>query len=134
VPTVRFGKRQKVISYGDKEARGLTVTAVCSYYVLMPASDDPRTLRLLDLSRYDTVVVQCGCGRSVEYLPSVLPRGHRVPSTTLVWDPQYRSRCSHCGRRDGFGISLRDERGRGDNTKADRRRVIVPAREWRREV
>jgi hypothetical protein len=106
----------------------LTIVTVRSYYVLMNTSGNRRALRLLDLSRYDTVVVQCECGRSVEYLPGVLQRVHRIPSTTLIWDLQYRLRCSHCGRRDGFGISLRDERDRGDNTKADRRCVIVPPR------
>ena len=92
----------------------------------MHANDDPRTLRLIDLSPHDTVVVRCECGRIVEYLPGVLPRLHRVPSTTLVHDLQYRFRCSRCGRRSGFGISLRDERDRGDNSKAQLERIIVP--------
>jgi hypothetical protein len=88
----------------------LTSKAACSYDVLM---NDPRTLRLLDLSPHDTVEVQC--------------------EHTLVFDLQYRFRCSHCGRRDGFGISLRDERDRGDNTKCECRSVIVPGREWRKD-
>jgi hypothetical protein len=95
--------------------------------------DDLRTLRLLDLSPHDTIVVQCGCGRIVEYLPGVLPRLHRVPSTTLVYDLHYRFRCSRCNRRSGFGISLRDERDRGDSSRSHIKRVIVPGREWRRE-
>ena len=43
-------------------------------------------------------------------------------STKLVWDFQYRLRCSRC---EGFKISLRDERGRGDSAKAGVERVIV---------
>lgn len=34
--------------------------------------------------------------------------------------------CSFCGRRNGLGISLRDDRG--DSSKADRRRAIVAGR------
>ena len=91
----------------------------------MSTERDTRTLRLLDLSPHDTIVVECVCGRIVEYLYGVLPRLHRVPSTTLIWDLQFRLRCSQCGRRDGFGVSIRDERERGDSANA-RKGVIVP--------
>jgi hypothetical protein len=87
--------------------------------------DDPRTLRLIDLAPHDTIVIRCECGRIVEYLSGVLPRLHKVPSTTLVYDLQYRFRCSRCGRHSGFRISLRDERDRGDNSKNGVERVIV---------
>jgi phage anti-repressor protein len=40
----------------------LTGDPSCSYYVLMPANEEPRTLRLLDLSPHDTIVVRCECG------------------------------------------------------------------------
>ena len=36
------------------------------------------------------------CGRSVEYFPGFLQRRHRVPSDILVFDMQFRLRCSHC--------------------------------------
>ncbi|MGO8952911.1 MAG: hypothetical protein ACLPWS_11640 [Rhodomicrobium sp.] len=53
---------------------------------------------------------------------------------TLIFDLQYRFRCSHCGRHDGFGITLRDERDRGGSAKSGNRRVIVPGREWHEEA
>ena len=54
------------------------------------------------------IVVQCPCGRSVEY-------HNRVPSDTLVFDLQFRLRCTHCNARVGFRIAIPDERTRGDN-------------------
>ena len=94
----------------------------------MPNEQDPRTLRLLDLADHEIVVAGCQCGRIVEFRQGVLQRLHRVPSTTLVWDLQFRLRCRQCGRRDGFSISIIDERDRGDNSKVQRELVIVGRR------
>jgi hypothetical protein len=33
---------------------------------------------------------------------------------TLVFDLQFRLRCSHCNRRSGFGITIIDERALGN--------------------
>jgi hypothetical protein len=63
-----------------------------------------------------------------------LQRLHRIPSTTLVFDLQYRLRCRHCRRDRGFKISLRDERARGDLGKDSIERVVVPAQPTRSGV
>ena len=87
--------------------------------------EDPRTLRLLDLAAHDVIIARCECGRIVEFRQGVLQRLHRVPSTTLVFDLQFKLRCKQCGRRDGFAISIMDERCRGDSSKVKGERVIV---------
>ena len=61
-----------------------------------------RWLRLGDLAAHEVIVVRCPCGRSVEYHKGFLQRRHRVPSDTLVFDLQFRLRCSHCNRPRGF--------------------------------
>ena len=61
--------------------------------------------------------MRCERGRSVEYPPGFLQRRRRVPSDTLVFDLQFRLRCSHCNARMGFRITIFDERTRGDNWK-----------------
>jgi hypothetical protein len=70
------------------------------------------------------IVVRCGCGRS-EYPPGFLQRRYRVPSDTLVYDLQFRLRCSHCNRRAGFRITIFDDRTRGDSSKPRLERVVV---------
>jgi hypothetical protein len=90
---------------------------------------DLRELRLIDLAPHDTIVITCECGRIAEYMHGALQRLHRIPSTTLVHDLQYRFRCRHCSRGRGFKISLRDERDRGDLSKSRTERVIVPGRD-----
>lgn len=85
----------------------------------------PSTLRLLDLRPYEIIVARCECGRIVEFRHGTFQRLRRVSSTTLVWDLQFRLRCKRCGRREGFTISIADERGRGDGTMAKTERVIV---------
>lgn len=45
-----------------------------------------------------------------EYGRGLLQRLHRVPTDTLIYDLQYRLRCRHCNRRDGFGIGILDTR------------------------
>ena len=97
----------------------------------MATSEDRRKLRLGDLSPFDTVVVRCECGRIVDYLQGVLARLHRVQPSAVI--SELRFRCSHCGHRSGFGISLTDERDRGDSARNHIERVIVPGRIWVRE-
>ena len=63
------------------------------------------------------IVVRCPCGRSVEYRKGFLQRRQRVPSDTLVFDLQFRLRCSHCNARVGSRITIFDNRTRGDNLK-----------------
>jgi len=65
------------------------------------------------------------CGRSVEYHPGFLQRRHRLASDTLVFDLQFRLRCSHCNRRSGFRITSFDERTCGDSFKPRLERVVV---------
>ena len=54
-----------------------------------------------------------------------LQRRQRVPSDTLVFDLQFRLRCSHCNARAGFCITILDERTRWDNSKPRLERVVV---------
>lgn len=61
-----------------------------------------------------------------EYMRSVLQRRHRLPSTTLVYDLQFRLRCQQCRADRGFEIAVEDSRDRHDPSKPLIRRVIVP--------
>jgi hypothetical protein len=76
-----------------------------------------RWLRLGDLAPHEVIVVRCPCGRGVEYHKGFLLRRHRVPSDFLVYDLQFRLRCSHCNARACFRITILDERTRWDNSK-----------------
>jgi hypothetical protein len=69
--------------------------------------------------------VRCPCGRSVEYHKGFLQRRHRVSSDFLVYDLQFRLRCSHCNARAGFRIAIFDTRTRGDNWKPQLERLVV---------
>jgi hypothetical protein len=71
---------------------------------------DYRTLRLFDLGRDEMIEVRCACGWTTHYGPGFLQRNHRLPSDMLIFDLQYRVRCSHCSRRDGFAISVINNR------------------------
>jgi hypothetical protein len=54
--------------------------------------------------------------------------GHEVAGNlvrVLVFDLQFRPRCTHCNRRSGFRITIFDNRGRGDNSKPRLERVVV---------
>jgi hypothetical protein len=84
-----------------------------------------RWLRLGDLAPHEVIVVRCPCGRSVEYHKGFLQSRHRVPSDFLVYDLQFRLRCSHCNARAGFRITIFDTRTRGDNPKPRLERVAV---------
>ena len=100
---------------------------VYSYYVLMPA-DAAQTLRLIDLKPHEHIFVRCQCGRVVQYMPGLLQRRYRLPSTTLIYDLQFRLRCSHCRAFAGFEITVLDMRNIGDNSKSCPERVIVGKR------
>jgi hypothetical protein len=67
---------------------------------------DYRTFRLFDLSRDEMIEVRCVCGWTTHYGPGYLQRHHRLPSDMLIFDLQFRVRCSHCRRRDGFAIAV----------------------------
>ena len=86
-----------------------------------------RWLRLGDLAAHEVIVVRRPCGRSVEYHKGFLQRRHRVPSDFLVYELQFRLRCSHCNARAGFRITILDTRTRGDNWKPRLERVVVAA-------
>ena len=91
----------------------------------MGEKNGDRRLRLEDLAWHEVIVVRCLCGRNTEYRCGYLQRRHHVPSDTLVFDLQYRLRCSHCNRRSGFRITILDERTRGDSSKPRLERVVV---------
>ena len=74
------------------------------------------------------IVVRCPCERSVEFSPGFLQRRYRLASDTLVFDSQFRLRCSHCNRRRGFRITIFDGRSRGDHSKPRLERVVVGVR------
>ena len=78
-----------------------------------------------DLAAHEVIVVRCPCERSVEFPPGFLQRRHRMASDTLVYDLQFRLRCSHCNRWSGFRITIFDERSRGDSSKPRAERVVV---------
>jgi hypothetical protein len=122
-------RRAMGMGYAKASAGHKRVDAVgaCSYFVLMESQErkGDRWLRLGDLAPHEVIVVRCPCGRNTEYRRGYLQRRHRVPSDTLVFDLQYRLRCSHCNRRDGFWISILDERTRWDNSKPRLERVVV---------
>jgi hypothetical protein len=88
--------------------------------------NDPRALRLYDLKPYEHIIVTCQCGQIVQYMPGLLQRRHRVPSDTLIYDLQFRFRCSRCRAFNGFEIKVVDMRNIGDNSKPCPERIIVP--------
>jgi hypothetical protein len=94
-----------------------------------PRRVDPRSLRLLDLAPHEGVIVRCRCGRITEYLAGVLQRRHRLPSDTLIYDLQFKLRCTHCNRRSGFAIAILDLRMQGTSSHRLPERVVVEARE-----
>lgn len=90
-----------------------------------PDRRDVRTLRLFDLAPFEAILVRCECGRMTEYAHGLLQRLHRLPSDTLIYDLQYRLRCQHCNRRDGFDIGILDTRHRGDSRRPPAARPVV---------
>jgi hypothetical protein len=94
-----------------------------------PRSVDPRSLRLLDLAPHEGVIVRCRCGRIAEYFAGVLQRKHRLPSDMLIYDLQWKLRCTHCNRRSGFAIAISDRRMSGTSSHRLPERLIVDARE-----
>jgi len=92
----------------------------------MDSAHDQSGLRFGELAPHDTLIVRCQCGRIVEFLAGVLARLHRVKASAVI--SELRFHCTHCGRRSGLAISLRDERHRGDNALNHVEREIVPKR------
>ena len=88
----------------------------------MDADKDIRELCIGDLGPYDTISLQCLCGRSVQYLPQSVER-RRWPKRAIIREMKFR--CTVCNRRSGFRISIFDERTRGDNTRRNEL-VILP--------
>jgi hypothetical protein len=86
---------------------------------------DERTIRLFDLAAHEIIVIRCECGRITEYRRGFLQRHYRIPSDTLVYDLQFRLRCGHCNRIDGFAIGIVDTRNRGDNSAPRTERIVV---------
>jgi hypothetical protein len=67
---------------------------------------DYRTYRIFDLGRDERIEVRCACGWTTHYAPCFLQRCYKLPSDMLIYDLQFRIRCSHCSRRDGFAIAI----------------------------
>jgi hypothetical protein len=88
-------------------------------------AQDRRTLRLFDLSPTEVVVTRCLCGQIVEFGNGILQRRHRIPSDTLIYDLQFKLRCSHCNRTSGFTISVLDRNFIGASSRLPPERVIV---------
>ena len=105
----------------------MDAVGVCSYFVLMESEEKTgdRWLRLGDLAAHEVIVVRCPCERSVEFPPGFLQRRYHLASDMLVFDLQFRLRCSHCNRRSGFRITIFDNRTRGDNSKPRLERVVA---------
>src|SRR3546814_20682640 len=111
-----------------------TLTPGCSFFVLDRAVSwarvggtmrEDRLVRLLDLEPYEVVIVNCQCGRSVEYPNGLLQRRHRLPSDTLVYDPPFKLRCHQSRRPSTFRIAAYDSRPPGKNHKAAREGTIM---------
>ena len=101
----------------------MDAVGVRSYFVLIESDGKTgdRWLRLGDLAKHEVIVVRCPCERSVEDPPGY----YRLASDMLVFDLQFRLRCSHCNRRSGFRITIFDNRTRGDSSKPRLERVVV---------
>jgi hypothetical protein len=61
-----------------------------------------------------------------EYNPEKLSPAAR----TLVYDLQYRLRCSQCNRREGFAIAILDSRMIGTTSHRPAPRVIIEPKTW----
>jgi len=88
--------------------------------------DDPRLLRYLDLEPRANIIVRCPCGRTTEFTHGWFQTRYGIPSSALIYDLQFRFRCTHCRRKRGFGLSVWD----GHNVQSTAHRteeiVIVP--------
>jgi hypothetical protein len=87
-----------------------------------------RTLRLIDLTPHEIVIVKCECGRIIEWPEGTLQRRYRLRSDFLIWDLQFRVRCKQCRRKNGFVISIQDVEHRGDSSRRQPEHVIVGKR------
>jgi hypothetical protein len=105
-----YGHTHKAHATRMRMSQGVDSGRGCSYFVLMESEEKKgdRWLRLGDLGPHEVIVVRCPCGRSIEYHKGYLQRRHRVPSDVLVYDLQFRLRCSYCNARAGFRITIFD--------------------------
>jgi hypothetical protein len=79
---------------------------------------------MFDLRRTEMIDERCACGWTTQFAPGFLQRRYRLPSDMLIFDLQFRIRCSHCRGRDNFLIQVIDTRNH--TAQADiPRKVIV---------
>jgi hypothetical protein len=86
---------------------------------------DPRLLRIFDLRPDEAIVVRCKCGWITVYGDGVLQRTRRLPSDTLIYDLQFRLRCSYCNERRSFKISVQDQSHLGDKSKQPAPAIVI---------
>src|SRR3546814_16874397 len=108
----------------------LTLTPGCSFFVLDRAVSwarvggtmrEDRLVRLLDLEPYEVVIVNCQCGRSVEYPNGLLQRRHRrseerrvgnacVSTCRSRWSPyHYKKKKNKMEREERHSISAQSK-------------------------
>ncbi len=92
----------------------------------MERDDDIRRTRLYDLADHERIHVQCQCGFIAEFHPTLFPKRYRTPSDTLVYDLQFKLKCSHCGRKAGFEIAIMSRRMVGSSSNQAPYRTVVP--------
>lgn len=81
-------------------------------------------MRLADVRQNETIIVRCHCGHCAEFPYGQLQRQHKLPSSTLIFDLQFKMRCKSCKSAGPFRIALLDERFR-DQPGSER--IIVGA-------
>jgi hypothetical protein len=74
----------------------------------MLPTGNPRSFKLYDMGPRDVLTVQCACGHVSRWAAGELQKKRRVPSSTLIFDLQYRLRCAHCRRLGQVRIFLWD--------------------------
>lgn len=86
----------------------------CSFYVLgvkrlgnrCPQTGDSRTLRLYDVATHEAIRIVCpGCTKIVEYLYGLLQRRHGLRSDMLIFDLQFKLRCSGATAARGSALA-----------------------------
>ncbi len=92
----------------------------------MERDDDIGRTRLYDLADHERIHVQCQCGFIVEFHPAMFPKQYRTPSDTLVYNLQFKLKCSHCGRKAGFEIAIMSRRMVDSSSNFVPSRTMVP--------
>jgi hypothetical protein len=85
---------------------------------------DAKDIRLVDIKPGETIIARCHCGHCAEFPYGHLQRHHKLPSSTLIFDLQFKMRCKACKSAGPFRIALLDERFRGNPGSE---RIIVGA-------